>query len=249
MSEVKKIVYESDYTGINIEEVAYGTTENFYGKMQEYSLDILTDANIKKVTPRPVVIFIHGGAFRQPLDKRQSDISLVCRNFIKEGYVAVSPDYPIYDCVEDRLADSVTAIQIKPADAIKLVYDFIIENADKYGFDTKRIVLMGSSAGSITAYYTLARHKELSFACFGALWGAPADAPEDVSTYPPVFSVHGTKDLSYVREAPITALYADAHISRTLISLGGSGHSPLNKMDEYVPQLVEFVKFHVDKIK
>lgn len=248
MNDTKEIVFESNYEGIKVEEVAFGSTENCYGKMQEYSLDILTDANISTTEKRPVILYVHGGGFMQPRDKRQRDITLICRNLISQGYITVSPDYPIYDTEEDKNNDNRSAVPTKPPAAVKLAYDFIVKNADKYGFDTERIVIMGSSAGSTTAYNTITNYKDLSFACFVALWGIPIDIP-DVSHFPPLFSVHGTNDLSYVREAPITAVFADAHISRTLISLGGSGHSPFDKMDEYLPQLENFVKFHVDKIK
>lgn len=249
MEEVKKVVFESNYDGLNVEEVIYANLENCYGKMQDYPLDIITDASVKEVTPRPVVIFIHGGAFKLPGNKRAGSISLVGRKFIDKGYVIVAPNYPVYDTAEDRDADNRAAVPIKPPAAIKATYEFILNNAEKYGFDTKRIAIVGSSAGAATAFATISKYKELKFACLGSLWGAPAVVPDDISHFPPLFAVHGTMDMSYVREAPVTAAFAEAHISRTLISLGGSRHSPLDKLEEFAPQLAEFIQFHFDAIK
>lgn len=248
MNVAKKPVFHSNYEGLKVEEVPYGTTENCYGEMQEYSMDIMSDPNVPEKTLRPVIIFIHGGGFIQPEGKRQSYVSLICRQLIPRGYIAVSPDYPIYDTSEDRLKDNGAAVPTKPPAAIKLVYDFIIKNAEKYGFDTKRIAIIGGSAGATTAYNTIAQYKDLSFTCFGALWGVPPVLP-DISHYPPIFSVHGTNDMSYVRQVDVTAAFSEAHISCTLISVGGSGHSPIDKMAEYVPQLAEFLDFHTNAVK
>lgn len=241
MEVTNKPKFPANYDGLDIEEVAFAEFENCYGQKQEYKLDILRKQNDNEL--RPVVIFVHGGGFIQPLDKRQNYVSLICRQIIEYGYTVISPDYPLYNDKEDRLKDDSNALTKQIPHSIKAVYDFILKNADKYNFDTSKIAIIGGSAGATTAYNAIATYKELKFTCFGALWGVPAILP-DISHFPPIFSVHGTNDSSYVRQVDVTEAFSKAHISCTLISVGGSGHSPIDKMAEYVPPLIHFLNYY-----
>ncbi|MFI3227503.1 MAG: alpha/beta hydrolase [Clostridia bacterium] len=235
-----------NYEGIKVQEVPFGIMENCYGEKQEYLMDILSDPKETEEKLRPVIIFVHGGGFIQPADKRQSYVSLICRECIKAGYVAVAPDYPVYNNSEERMADGSSAIYVKPPEAIKMAYDFVLANAEKYGFDTKRISLIGGSAGSISGYNALAIYKDISVTCFGALWGVTPELP-DVSNFPPIFSVQGTKDMTYDRQAGVCKAFSDAHISCTLVSIGGSGHCPIDKIGEFVPPLINFLDYYNKK--
>ena len=70
--------YTADYTGLSVKELPFGEMEDFYGNRQEYRLDLIRDPAAEGIR-QSVVVFIHGGGFTQPCDKRQAYNSDVCQ--------------------------------------------------------------------------------------------------------------------------------------------------------------------------
>lgn len=128
-------------------EVAYGD-----GPRQRYDVyPALDSVGRPRVTPAPLVIFVHGGSWESG-DKR--GYAWVGEALAQMGYVAVLVNYGLMP--ETRFPDFVD-------DAARAVAQ-IRRNAVAYGGDTTRVVLMGHSAGAhiaaLVAYDAryLARH-------------------------------------------------------------------------------------------
>lgn len=85
-------------------------------------------------SPRPAVIFLHGGGWRFGDRRLAPDLS---RHFAESGYVMVSIDYRLSTeaIFPAAVVDTLTAIR------------WLRSHAETYGVDPKRIALLGSSAG------------------------------------------------------------------------------------------------------
>lgn len=85
--------------------------------------------------PRPTVLFVHGGAFREG-DKDQ--LEAYAREFADRGYVAAACQY--------RLADEATF----PAALVdvKAAIEWLRTEGEGYGVDSRRIAAVGWSAGA-----------------------------------------------------------------------------------------------------
>jgi acetyl esterase/lipase len=104
--------------------------------LPKHLLDIYLPANAKGKIP--LVIFIHGGGWL--VNDKYADIGYMRKTvaeIISNGFALASIDY--------RFAtQAIFPAQMQDCNrAISFLYD----NADKYGFDTKRFALMGFSAG------------------------------------------------------------------------------------------------------
>ena len=211
------------YDGMKLDEYSFVYMENYKGEQQEYKLDVIAPLE-KSEAPRPVVIFVHGGGFAQPCDKRQAYIPMFAHHLTKAGYVVVSPDYPIFDDADQRAAytgnDRGAA---RAAEAVHMAYLYIQQNAEGLHLDADRIAIMGGSAGGMTGFYLL-DHYDDKFRMFGNCWGAPKGYMPDVTKFPPTLSIHGTADqaVPYELEAPIQAAFEAAGIDHELITLEGA---------------------------
>lgn len=110
-------------------DIAYGLGERNY-------LDIYQKRDyLKEKDLKPAIILLHGGGWTAG-DK--SDFKVLGKQLAKNGYAAVAMNYSFVDgtiTCYDILEDIDNAIK------------FIKENGDRYGIDTKRIALIGGSAG------------------------------------------------------------------------------------------------------
>lgn len=233
------------YEGMILEEYAFCSMANHRGEMTEYRLDLIT-AQDKPGAPRPVVIFVHGGGFLVPNDKRQSYIPVFARALTAAGYAVVSPDYPVFETHAERSAWNETQGADLAAEAVYRAYLYIRENAERLSLDRDRIAVMGGSAGGMTCFYLL-EHYDVSVRMFGNCWGVPRRYQPDVSGFPPTLSIHGTEDalVSYALEAPIQADLARLGIPAELITVPGAGHTPIKEFDSYIPTVLAWLDRYV----
>ena len=229
------------YEGMRVEEYTFCQLENYHGEMQDYKLDVITSP-IESEKPQPVVIFVHGGGFVQPHNKRQGYIPVFAKFLTKAGYAVVSPDYPIFDNGAHRATWNETIGADRAAEAVHLAYLYVKANAKKFNFDTEHIAVMGGSAGGMTCYYLLEFFDD-EFKFFGNCWGAPWHRVPDITKFPPTVSIHGTEDptVAYKLELPIHEAFDKAGIPNKLISLEGAGHTPVKRIDEYIDTILEWL--------
>ncbi len=237
----------SDYTGLQVQEMPYGEMENWYGSKQTYYLDVITGLEPAEAAG-PVAVFIHGGGFTEPCDKRQAYIPMFAKELVKAGYTVISPDYPIFVNGEDR--DRAVEIGMadcckKPALAVMMVVDYIKNHAEQLHVNPNRLAIFGGSAGGMTAFYAVASRPS-AFSAFVNLWGSPAELP-NMTGFPPVLTVHGTEDelVPFELEQAAQAALEDAGVSHEMITLKGCGHTPLGEFDRYMPQILKFLEKNV----
>jgi acetyl esterase/lipase len=117
------------------------TRDIAYGWQPGQKLDVYLPKKI--ATNAAVVIFFHGGSWRNGSKK---DYRFVAQALTSRGFVVVVPDYRVYPQV------TFPVFVQDGAEAVRWVRD----NIAIYGGDTKRIDLMGHSAGAhIAALLTL----------------------------------------------------------------------------------------------
>lgn len=109
-----------------------GKQEMSYGDDPLQKLDYWKPA----VSGSPLVIYVHGGGWKRGSKELSADTKAA--HYLPQGYAFASLGYRLVpNCkVEDQAQDV--------ADAVA----YLIKNAEKLGFDGKRIALMGHSAGA-----------------------------------------------------------------------------------------------------
>lgn len=105
------------------------------------TLDIISPKDASE--PKPTIIWIHGGAF---VGGDKKDITEYAVMLAANGYQVVNANY--------ELAPS--AKYPTPILQVNDVYQFVLDNTDKYGFDPTQIYFAGDSAGAqIVSQYAL----------------------------------------------------------------------------------------------
>ncbi len=113
-----------------VPDCAYAGNDN-----PRQSLDLLLPRSVSTATPRPLVVFIHGGGWRN--GDKQSGRSLVARYVATGKYLGATIGY--------RLSDEATwPAQIHDC---KAAIRWLRAHAGQYGIDPERIGVMGTSAG------------------------------------------------------------------------------------------------------
>lgn len=130
------------------------------------SMDIYQPA--KKNGNEVCVIYVFGGAFMAGSKSTKTNVEF-CKSLADSGYVVAAIDYRLgMKGVKKRglraLKPMVHSINIATED-LYAATAFLLENSERIGFDKKKVVLSGSSAGAITALqanYELANQNERS---------------------------------------------------------------------------------------
>lgn len=206
----KEVIYSRIDT---LSDVPYHRSVGLSGQMQQHLLDVYLPPQEDTLLKRPLMIFIHGGGFRNNT-KVGAFNGLVCTGLAQRGYVAASIDYRLgidtSNSNEAYFEAFVRAVQ----DA-KAAVRYLKENAVAFRIDTAQVFIMGSSAGAMTAMGVayLDQHEvpqsisarwglldplNLSISsrvhgvvnCWGALTSLSFMKEGDI----PVFSVHGEMD-------------------------------------------------------
>jgi acetyl esterase/lipase len=197
------------------EGVRYGTAPVATGEVA-LRLDLYRPAH-RASALRPLVILVHGGAFRTG-SRTDPGVARIAHGLAARGIVAASIDYRLLgDGPEPSarvapLADAMGGGEVAravaaAADDTLTAVRYLRGRARRLGIDRRRLGLIGSSAGAITAdhvAYALDDHgirgPRLRFV--GSLWGGllapgpggtPPAAQLDTGE-PPLFAVHGDAD-------------------------------------------------------
>ena len=108
-----------------------------YGTAPKQSLNVYRAAVEAEAQPVPVVIWVHGGGWRNGDKDNRSGIHL-CQTWASHGFVTVGLDY--------RLTPEV----VHPAhvEDVAAGINWVHRNISKYGGDPQRVFLLGHSAGA-----------------------------------------------------------------------------------------------------
>jgi len=233
----------AEYEGMKVVEYVFARMENYSGETLDYILDLVTSPE-ETGALRPVVIFVHGGGFMQPWNRRQPYIPVFARRLTAAGYAVVSPDYPLFDNPEQRAALSGCDLGAdRAAEAVHRAYRFVQENAQELGLDPDRVAIMGGSAGGMAGFYLLEHYPD-RFRMFVNCWGAPQNYTPDVHGFPPTLSIHGTADqaVPYALEAAIQEGLEASGVDHELITLEGAQHTPMGHFDGFIPTVLTWLE-------
>jgi hypothetical protein len=187
-----------------------------YGVQSIHLLDVYSPPASDKETNRPLIIYIHGGGF-----KNQSKVGMyqtrVCTTLARMGYVVASIEYRLTDPIPDTTA--YFEAMIRGMQDAKAAVRYFRKNATLYGIDPRRVYATGSSAGSIIALHMayldslkapswirwtnvdgsfegVSGTPGYSSSIQGVIncWGAIGDTSWMRGSRIPVFSVHGISD-------------------------------------------------------
>jgi acetyl esterase/lipase len=98
--------------------------------------------------PRPLVIFIHGGAFAAG---NKADFWAQCDAFARRGYVAATIQYRLSVNLLTMNRHALIRAGYRAQQDAKAAIRFFKAHADEYNVDTSNVYLVGYSAGAITA--------------------------------------------------------------------------------------------------
>ena len=129
--------------------ITYGSAVNLEGQTVQLLLDMYNPTGDHNPR-RPAIVWVHGGSFVVG-NRTEGDVVDEATTFAKEGYVNVSIDYRLErpGC-SGNLSNCAGAVQEAFQDAQTAVL-WLRGHAPKYGVDSDRIAIAGTSAGAITA--------------------------------------------------------------------------------------------------
>ncbi len=155
----KKYEYE------NLQNLSYGASVNFNGKIDTLQMDIFLPECNDESLRRPLLMWIHGGAFLAG-DKNDPSIQTMCKEFAKRGYVTASIDYrlgfisdelawecnyPNYECLFATDSSEWSRAYYRAVQDAKGALRFLINRHEQYRIDTSNVFVAGESAGAFTA--------------------------------------------------------------------------------------------------
>jgi len=143
--------------------------------------------SVDATTDRPVIVFIHTGNFLPPPIngspsglKTDSSAIVLCTEWAKRGYVAVSVDYrlgwnPLAEMADVRRGQLLNAVYRAIHD-VKVAVRTLKDDAATYGIDPNKVVLYGEGTGAYVAlaYETLDKNEEMELTKFRAGGAGPS---------------------------------------------------------------------------
>lgn len=143
-------IAQERYASILFENIKQTTETYSIKENKELKVDIFSPEK-DTVSQRPLLLYVHGGGFSGGERDHPNHIRF-CKNLAKKGYVTATMSYTLvmkgksFSC--DRPAPEKIETFLLTARDISRATKFFIDNAAKYGIDTEKIVILGSSAGA-----------------------------------------------------------------------------------------------------
>jgi predicted esterase len=135
----------------------YASPVNAFGFSLPLQLDVYMPTGVSATSKRPLVLFIHGGAF---VVGSRTEMAGACEEAAKRGYVAATMSYRLAWpgvnlfnlCGND--INEFTKGALRATQDARSALEYLYGQADTYGIDTNFTVVAGYSAGALTAINT-----------------------------------------------------------------------------------------------
>lgn len=233
-------------------DIAFADVINSDGKRERLLLDLYVPG--LSGGAYPAIVWFHGGGFAPGNDRRQIYIPMFAKAFAARGFIGIAPDYRVraqpHADFAGTLADAV-------ADG-RQALAWVRMNAADYGWDGRRLVLAGGSAGGMLVLsmchdraQPIASRRDGVQAIFD-MWGTPAAqwrlfGPVQPGS-PPTLLIHGTADalVPYANSVAFARELTDAGVPNRLLTLHDAPHTPLEHFDEIVAAMAAFLTEHLD---
>lgn len=159
---------EKKYPYDSMLNVVYGTATNFNGSTETLLMDIYTPLCGNDTAARPLLLWIHGGAFLAGSKEDQS-ITRLCKLFAQRGYVTVSINYrlgfiaddaawncnyPNYSCVFATDTAEWYRVWYRAVQDGKGALRYLVNRHEDLGIDPNNVFVAGESAGAFVALGT-----------------------------------------------------------------------------------------------
>lgn len=139
------------FTEVTLDSVTYGLANNYAGTSQELKMNIFQPMG-DTVSNRPLLVLAHGGSFVSG-SRYAPDVTYLCNEFAKRGYVCVSIQYRLGVDVNEVLQGQIgpefaKAVWRGTLDGRGAVR-YLRANADKYKISMGQVYIGGVSAGGV----------------------------------------------------------------------------------------------------
>ncbi len=248
-AQVPNQVKEGQNNGVETkvyQNLRYAPQLETFGKdtSSDRKLDLYMHDTVSNVK-LPVILFIHGGGF---VNGDKSGTKEICTNLSNQGFAVVTINYRLALkgksvkgagaasnmaaglSVDGKFHPALSNAVNTASEDAQLALVWIKKQAKTYGFDTKKVVIAGGSAGGMTALYTayISNQKILPIAAVVNLWGGLENAYLIPKNAPPVITFHGDKDeiinVAYAYAIQKAMTQNDDELSEIYI-MEGKGHA------------------------
>lgn len=171
-------------------DVVYRRTRRSDGSNVDLRVDVYRPATSSHEV-RPVVVVLHPGGFAFG-DRTDPGTVSLAEEFAARGYVAVAPDYRTRPNFAFTMNDTATlALGVADArDDVLGAIDWVERHSTTLGVDPSRIVVVGRSAGAMTAL-ALASDDVTAVVSSAGCW---VGGPELTQASAPALLIHGAND-------------------------------------------------------
>jgi len=165
-----EIIKTEDVTYGNAPDIPFNFAFEWFTEDIDLTMDIY-EANSDTVTNRPVIVFMHSGAWFEGNNEADDMVTLSTVS-AKMGYFAVSLTYRLgYNIFSSYSAERAAYRGMQDASA---AIRYLRENHLEYGIDYDNIFIWGSSAGAFNGIHLSYMEEEDRLAAtYGGWWGDP----------------------------------------------------------------------------
>lgn len=202
---------------------------------------------------RPTLVWIHGGGFVSGT-RTDGQIPRLARAMAQRGYVSVSISYRLRTPAAVT-ADPMGTIRDAVHDA-RAAVRWVRANSGALRLDPRRIALVGSSAGGITALFGAYENawgegnsgnpgvssQVTSVVSFWGMLPAGADSVMQAGAVP-LLVFHGTADTTvpYTEALELVARAQQVGVPHRLVTLTGQGHAAWNNVPLFEAEMRDFL--------
>lgn len=141
------------FTEVTMDSVTYGSAKTYTGSPQELKMNIFQPVG-DTATNRPLLVLAHGGSFIGG-NRYLPDVTYLCTEFAKRGYVCVSIQYRLGVNLQEILFDP-TQAGPQFSNAVwrgtldgRAAIRYLRANANNYKFSLGQVYVGGVSAGGV----------------------------------------------------------------------------------------------------
>ena len=214
------VIAQTVYKDMVFSDYSIEKNLSYAGKTKKYARFDLYRPKTDGVTPRPLIIWMHGGGFKFG-SKEATGVRVWCSSFARRGYLCAAINYRIGNKSLKFTYNELVTNCYRGVEDVRTALAFFKTHASKWGIDTTRIILAGNSAGGMLAIQTVYSNDPAptGVAAIVNFWGGIFDTAWLRNARVPIVSVHGVQDGIVPYDHKGYPLYGSLPIHRVADSL------------------------------